>query len=101
MELIDIFHTNASVIDKYTFVFNEVQPDGCFTMLAMSEDGYAFSQWTTGKYDPAGPNEHLGRRIILQQLGETVLHAFFSRLSIPAEWEEVRDTVEQMIKEDQ
>lgn len=101
MRLIDQYH-KPETIDCYTFVFDEVTPEtGYNTMLAMSEDGYAFSEWTSGLYDPDGDNEHLGRRITLQDLGNTVLNAFFSRLSIPQEWEELHETIEEIVREDE
>lgn len=98
MRLIDQFHKDG-VIDAYTFVFDETNPDGSCTMLALSEDGYQFSQWTTGVYDPEGENEHLGTRILLSAIGERALDGFFSRLSIPKEWEEAHDIIEQIIRE--
>lgn len=69
-------------------------------MLALSEDGYKFSQWTSGLYDPEGENEHLGQRVLLGAIGARALDGFFSRLSIPREWEELHDVVEQIIRED-
>lgn len=93
MKLIDQYHKDG-VFDAYTFVFDEVSPEGYYTMLALSEDGYAFSQWTSGLYDPNGDNDHLGRRVLLHDLGATVLDAFFARLSIPQEWEELHHAIE-------
>ena len=99
MELIDSYHKDG-VLDCYTFVFDEQNPrTGYHTMLAMSEDGYTFSQWTSGLYDPEGENEHLGKRILLSAIGARALDGFFSRLSIPDEWEGVHDTIEQIIHE--
>ena len=100
MRLIDQFY-RPETIDCYTFVFNEVTPEtGYYTMLALSEDGYQFSQWTSGLYDPEGENEHLGKRILFGAIGARALDGFFSRLSIPREWEELHDVVEQIIRED-
>ena len=99
MRLIDQFEKDG-VIDRYTFVFDEINPGGYNTMLALSEDGYAFSQWTSGLYDPKGENEHLGQRVLLSAIGARALDGFFSRLSIPREWEELHDAVEQIIRED-
>ena len=99
MELLATYEKDG-VTDKYNFVFNEVNPGGYYTMLAMSEDGHTFSNWTSGLYDPDGPNEHLGRRITLQQLGHVALDGFFSRLSIPRGWEPIHEVVEQIIRED-
>jgi hypothetical protein len=84
MKLLDTFY-QPHVIDCYTFVFDELNSSGHHTMLVMSEDGHTFSQWTSGLYDPAGENEHLGRRITLRDLGSKVLDAFFSRIAIPTE----------------
>jgi photosystem II stability/assembly factor-like uncharacterized protein len=99
MELIDQFHKDG-VIDAYTFVFDEMNPDGSNTMLALSEDGFTFSQWTSGVYDPEGHNEHLGRRVLLSAIGDAALNGFFARLSIPQEWEEAYTIIEQIIRED-
>lgn len=99
MRLIDQFH-KGRVIDAYTFVFDETNADGSNTMLALSEDGYKFSQWTSGLYDPEGENEHLGRRVLLSAIGERAFDGFFSRLSIPQEWEEAHNIIEQIIHED-
>jgi len=99
MRLIDQFDKPEG-IDRYTFVFDEVDPlTGLNTMLALSEDGYTFSQWTEGLYDPDGDNEHLGERVLLSAIGATALDGFFSRLSIPDEWEEAHNTIEQIIRE--
>ncbi len=44
MELIDSYRKDG-VLDCYTFVFDEQDPrTGYHTMLALSEDGYTFSQ---------------------------------------------------------
>jgi hypothetical protein len=100
MRLIDQYY-KPETIDCYTFVFDEVTPEtGYNTMLAMSEDGYVFSQWTSGVYDPEGENEHLGKHILLSAIGARALDGFFSRLSIPREWEEIHDAVEQIIREE-
>lgn len=99
VRLIDQFHKDG-VLDAYTFVFDEVNPDGSNTMLAMSEDGYQISQWTSGLYDPEGENEHLGQRILLGAIRARALYGFFSRLSIPQEWEETHNTIEQIVRED-
>lgn len=99
MKLIDQFHKEG-VFDAYTFVFDEVSPDGFNTMLALSEDGHTFSQWTSGLYDPEGENEHLGQRVLLGAIGTHALDGFFSRLSIPQEWEEIHNVVEQIIRKD-
>jgi hypothetical protein len=98
MELIDQFHKDG-VIDAYTFVFDEINPDGSNTMLALSEDGYQFSQWTSGLYDPEGENEHLGGRVLLSEIGAHALDGFFSRLGFPEEWEEAHDIMERIIRE--
>jgi hypothetical protein len=46
MLLIDHYY-KPETIDCYTFVFDEVTPEtGLYTMLAMSADGYTYSQWT-------------------------------------------------------
>lgn len=99
MEVIDSYRKDG-VLDCYTFVFDEQDPrTGFYTMLAMSEDGYTFSQWTSGVYDLAGENEHLGTRVLLGAIGARALDGFFSRLSIPDEWEQAYQTIEQIIRE--
>lgn len=82
MKLIDQFEKEG-VIDRYTFVFDELNPGGDYTMLVLSEDGYTFSKWTSGIFDPNGENEHLGNRILLSAISATAPDGFFSRLSIP------------------
>jgi hypothetical protein len=52
-------------------------------MLTMSEDGWRFNQYTSGRYDPNDPNEHLGQRVAFHQLGARVVDCFFSRIAIP------------------
>lgn len=100
MELIDSYRMDG-VLDCYTFVFDEQDPrTDYYTMLALSEDGYTFSQWTSGVYDPEGENEHLGKRILLGEIGACALDGFFSRLSIPDEWEQAYQAIEQIIRED-
>ena len=81
MELIDTFY-QPGTIDCYTFVFDDQDPNtGYYAMLAMSEDGVTFSQWTDGLYDPAGTNEYLGERVDFHQLGSKVLDCFFARVT--------------------
>jgi hypothetical protein len=100
MELIGSYRKDG-VLDCYTFVFDEQDPrTGYYTMLALSEDGYTFSQGTSGLYDPEGENEHLGRRVVLSAIGVRALDGFFARLSIPDEWEEAYQTIEQILRED-
>jgi len=61
--LIDVFYKSGT-IDCFTFVFAERDPrTGSYTMLATDEEGRNFSQWTEGRYDPNGNNEHLGARL--------------------------------------
>lgn len=99
MKLIDIFY-KPRVYDAYTFVFDEQDTQtSYFTMLALSEDGHTFSQWTEGVYDPIGDNEHLGQRVVLSAVGAAALDGFFHRLSIPDEWEGIHATVEQLVQE--
>ena len=80
MERIATFSTPAT-IDCYTFVFDELNPGGSHTMLAMSADGHTFSQWTSGLYDADGANAHLGERLDFHQLGGRLLTAFFARIA--------------------
>ena len=99
MQLIDVFYQPA-VLDCYTFVFDEHDSrTGDYTMLGMSEDGHTVSQWTSGRYEPGTANEHLGSRILLSALGTAALDGFFARLSIPEEWEGIRTTIEQIMKD--
>lgn len=77
--LIDAYHTDEPVIDKWTMVFNEVNPQtGYYTMLATNDTGFGFSQWTEGAYDPDGPNEHLGHQVCL--IGGTLLRHVTERM---------------------
>ena len=100
MKLLEIFD-KSDVPDRYRFVFDEVHAEtGSYRMLAMSEDGYKISEWRQGVYDPEGQNEHLGERIPLAALGDLALDGFFYRLSVPDQWEEVYQTIEQIIRED-
>lgn len=99
MRLVDQFHKEG-IIDAYTFVFDDINPDGMNTMLALSEDGYTFSQWATGLYDPEGENEHLGQRVFLSAIGTWALDGFFSRLSSPRERAEISDVAKRIIRED-
>ena len=81
MKLIDCFY-QAGVIDCWTFVFDEQSPPrGYYTMLAASESGRVFSQWTEGLYDPSpdGDNAHLGQRP--RVIGETLVNHVFARTS--------------------
>ena len=107
MKLLEIFRTEEPVIDKLTFVFDEVDPlTGCNTMLATSEDGHAFNQWTEGKYEEGGDNSHLGESVwprdnvsLVAAIGERALDGFFARLSIPTQYG--RDENGQIIKEEE
>jgi hypothetical protein len=98
MELIATFYT-PDTIDCYTFVFDELNPGGYHTMLAMSADGHTFSQWTSGVYEPGAANEHLGRRVTLQSLGRAALDGLLYRLSVPDDYEAVHHAIEQLLKE--
>lgn len=83
LHLIDQFY-RPGTYDAYTFVFDEQDPrTGYYTMLALSEDGASFSQWTEGLYTPGVANEHLGRRVALYELGSAVLTAFCQRIVDP------------------
>jgi hypothetical protein len=83
MRLIDTYYKPGDK-DPYTFVFDGITPEtGYYTMLAMSEDGWSFNHYTSGLYDPAGPNEHLGQRVAFHLLGAGVLDCFFSRIAVP------------------
>lgn len=78
MKLIDCFYQEG-VIDCYTFVFDERSPlNGYYTMLATSETGCAFSQWTEGLYAPDRDNSHLGERP--RFIGEQLVHHVLARL---------------------
>jgi hypothetical protein len=80
VRMIDQFY-QPGTYDAYTFVFDEQDPrTGYYTMLALSEDGSSFSQWTEGLYTPGEANEHLGRRVARDELGQAVLTAVDARL---------------------
>lgn len=79
MKLLDVFHTDEPVIDRWTFVFDERDPlTGSVAMLATDYDGRMFSQWTEGEYDPDGTNAHLGYRP--QAIGETLVNHVLRRM---------------------
>ncbi|HEX9036632.1 MAG TPA: hypothetical protein VF808_06525 [Ktedonobacterales bacterium] len=98
MRLIDQFHKEG-VIDAYTFVFDEMDRGGNTTMLALSEDGYTFSNWTSGLYDPGGENEHLGKRVLLSAIGAAALNGLYARLSIPKGQEDFYATLDAIADE--
>ncbi len=83
MELLDCFYQrDLPVIDRYSFVFDERDPrTGYYTMLATSETGGAFSQWTEGTYEPRGKNLHLGERVRFQDLGRVRIEHVLGRVS--------------------
>lgn len=63
--LIDTFY-QPGTIDCFTLVFDERGPrTGSYTIFATDEEGRNFSQWTEGRYDPNGDNEHLGAHLYL------------------------------------
>jgi hypothetical protein len=79
-ELIDTFYTDESVIDKWTHVFNEVNPfNGYYTMLATDNTGFGFSQWCEGQYTPDGVNSHLGNQVCL--IGGVLLRHVMARMA--------------------
>lgn len=81
MNLIDSYY-KPGTIDCYTFVFDERSPQtGYYAMLATSEDGVKFSQWTDGFYDPDGTNEHLGMRVLFQYLGQVLIDHVLDRMN--------------------
>jgi hypothetical protein len=82
MELLDCFYQRElAVIDPYTFVFNERDTTtGYWTMLGTSATGAAFSQWTSGYYEPGGKNLHLGERVDFQSVGSTLVAHVLGRM---------------------
>ena len=82
MELLDCFYQrDIPVIDPYTFVFKERDPNtGYWTMLGTSATGAAFSQWTSGSYEPGGKNLHLGERVDFQGLGSLLVAHVLGRM---------------------
>jgi hypothetical protein len=63
MRILEILKTDEPVIDNWTTVFDDVDPlTGDYLMLATDHDGFMFSQWTDGQYEPDGDNSHLGYR---------------------------------------
>jgi hypothetical protein len=82
MELVDCFYQrDIPVIDRYSFVFDEQDPrTGYYTMLATSETGAAFSQWTEGYYEPGGKNLHLGERADFQSMGKVLVAHVLGRM---------------------
>jgi len=82
MELVDCFYQrDIPVIDRYSFVFDERDPrSGFYTMLATSQTGGAFSQWTEGYYEPGGKNLHLGERVDFQSVGKVLVAHVLGRM---------------------
>ncbi len=82
MELTDCFYQrDIPVIDCYTFVMDERgSRTGFRTMLATSETGSAFSQWTEGYYEPGGKNLHLGERVDFHSLGTVLVEHVLGRM---------------------
>ena len=82
MELVDCFYQrDIPVIDCFTFVFDERDPrTGYWTMLATSETGASFSQWTEGYYEPDGKNLHLGERVEFQSVGSILVAHVLGRM---------------------
>jgi len=78
--IIDVFYTDESVIDKWTFVLNEVNPfTGYHTMIATDNSGFGFSQFCEGQYDPDGDNSHLGEQP--RYIGERLVNHVLARLT--------------------
>jgi hypothetical protein len=82
MELLDCFYRRGfPVIDPYTFVFNERDPaTGYWTMLGTSATSAAFSQWTSGYYEPGGKNLHLGDRVDFQSVVSLLVEHVLGRM---------------------
>ncbi len=82
MELVDCFYQrDIPVIDRFTFVTDERDPrTGFRTMLATSETGASFSQWTEGFYEPGGKNLHLGQRVDFQSVGKVLVQHVLGRM---------------------
>jgi hypothetical protein len=82
MELLDCFYQrDLPVIDPYTFVFDEQDPrTGYYSMLGTSATGAAFSQWTSGYYEPGGKNLHLGERVDFQSVGSLLVALVLGRM---------------------
>jgi len=79
--LIDVLKTDESVIDQWTFVFDEVNPyNGYHTMLSTDNTGWGFSQFCEGMYDPDGDNSHLGERP--RFIGETLVNHVIARIGV-------------------
>ena len=82
MELLDCFcQRDIPVIDRFTFVFDEHDPrSGYYTMLANSETGGVFSQWTEGPYEPGRKNLHLGQRVDFPSVGPMLVAHVLGRM---------------------
>lgn len=79
MKLLDAFRTSEPVLDCWSFVTDEIDPStGYYDMLATSENGQVFSQWTSGQYEPGVANEHLGERP--RYMSEVLLNHVLERL---------------------
>ena len=80
MELIDCFYQEGEP-PVHTFVFNQRNDHGDWAMLRLrQDDSWPFSPFLYGEYHRGQPNEHLGVRVLQQQLGQVVLDRLFTRL---------------------
>ena len=79
-KILDAFYVDEPVIDRWTIVFNEVNPfNGLYTMLATDDTGRGFSQWTEGRYTLEGNNSHLGYQVCL--IGGVLLRHVLARMA--------------------
>ena len=79
LKLLDCFY-QPGTIDSWTFVTDERDNwTGYSTMLATDETGSAFSQWTSGFYEPGELNPHLGYRP--RFIGEILVHHLLARMA--------------------
>ena len=81
MRHIDTYH-QAEPADRYTFVFDQQNPEtGEYVMLPMTDSNWYRSQYIVAPYNPEGPNEHLGERVLFHTLGAVVMDHFFCRIA--------------------
>ena len=84
MRLLEIFD-NPAVPARYAFIFDAINQDGEYVVLAMTENG-SRAAWVREQYTPGASNEHLGTPVLLGALGDVALDGFFGWLGVVTEY---------------
>lgn len=83
MELHKAFRNEDWTQPFYAFVFDRRdEATGFHSMFFMSEDGVSLHTWRLGRYDPDGPNEHLGTEVDWHTLRPETLDRFMAWIAI-------------------